>query len=362
MSGAYSLRPSRMAAILLFVLLAGPAILSPKVNATEAKTAVQAVAMIGFTVSDMERATTFYQSILDFEKVLDTEVAGPELENLTGVFASRVRIVHLRLGDQILELIQFIAPPDGRPITVPSHSNDLWFEHMAIVVSDMDKAYALLRKHKVRQISPEPQTIPPSNTVAAGIQALKFRDPDGHDLELLAFPTDKGADIWHQDVGDKIFLGIDHTAITISNTDQSLAFYRDLLGMKVGQRSLNTGPTQWRLDGLQNARVHVTPVLPQHAPPHVEFLQYEQPGNGRPMPDDSQATDIWHWQISVQVDNVEAVANALLRAGVRPVSKSVTTVAQTELGFSKAFMVRDPDGHVIRLMENSSHQPKELSQ
>jgi catechol 2,3-dioxygenase-like lactoylglutathione lyase family enzyme len=90
----------------------------------------------------------------------------------------------MRLGEQQIELTQFISPPDPRPIPVPSYSNDLWFQHFAIVVRDMDAAWAQLRTHHVRQISPRPQTIPMSNQVAAGIKAIKFRDPDGHNLEL----------------------------------------------------------------------------------------------------------------------------------------------------------------------------------
>lgn len=175
---------------------------------------VQRVAMIGFTVSDMDRSVSFYSDVLSFETVADFQVTSPLYDHLQGVFGSRVRIVHMRLGDQIVELTQYIAPPDGRPIPVPSRSNDLWFEHMAIVVSDMDQAYQTLQRHQVRQISPEPQAIPASNVPAAGIKAIKFRDLDNHDLELLWFPPDKGAARWHQ-AGNRLFLGIDHTAITV---------------------------------------------------------------------------------------------------------------------------------------------------
>jgi catechol 2,3-dioxygenase-like lactoylglutathione lyase family enzyme len=124
--------------------------------------AVQRVAMIGFTVSDMDRSVSFYSDVLSFEKVAEFQVTGDPYDHLQGVFGSRARIVHMRLGDQIVELTQYVAPPDGRPIPVPSRSNDLWFEHMAIVVSDMDQAYQSLQRHQVRQISPEPQTIPAS--------------------------------------------------------------------------------------------------------------------------------------------------------------------------------------------------------
>jgi catechol 2,3-dioxygenase-like lactoylglutathione lyase family enzyme len=92
----------------------------------------------------MDRSVSFYSDVLSFEKVADFQVTGPLYDHLQGVFGSRVRIVHMRLGDQIVELTQYVAPPGRRPIPVPSRSNDLWFEHMAIVVSDMDQAYETL--------------------------------------------------------------------------------------------------------------------------------------------------------------------------------------------------------------------------
>ena len=256
----------------------------------------------------------------------------------------------MRLGDQIVELTQYVSPPDGRPIPVPSRSNDLWFEHMAIVVSDMEKAYETLQRHGVRQISPEPQTIPASNLPAAGIKAVKFRDPDNHDLELLWFPAGKGAARWHQ-ASNQLFLGIDHTAITVGDTTASLAFYRDLLGMKVAGGSVNIGITQEYLDNVFGARVRVTAISPADAPPHVEFLQYETPPGGRPMPPDTTADDLWHWQTSLVVDDVGAAADALRTAGVRFVSPEVTTVTAPRVGFSRAVMVRDPDGHAMRLVQ-----------
>ncbi len=311
---------------------------------------VSRLAMIGFTVADMERSIAFYTQVLDFQKVTDIRVTGAEYEKLEGVFAANARIVHLQLGDQIVELTAYTSPPDGRPIPVPSRSNDLWFEHMAIVVSDMDKAYAQLQQFGVRQISPEPQTIPASNVPAAGIKAIKFRDPDNHNLELLWFPEDKGLARWHK-ASNRLFLGIDHTAITVGSTEASLGFYRDLLGMKVAGGSLNMGPTQEYLDGTFGARVRVTAVVPADVPPHVEFLQYEAPPGGRPMPLDTQADDLWHWQTTLEVEDVRAAADALLAAGVRFISAEVVTMPSEPLGFARAVMVRDPDGHAMRLVQ-----------
>ncbi|MEO1090485.1 MAG: VOC family protein [Pseudomonadota bacterium] len=311
---------------------------------------VERVAMIGFTVSDMDRSVAFYSDVLEFQKVADFRVNGPSYDRLQGVFGTNMRIVHLRLGEQLIELTQYVAPPGGRPIPVPSRSNDLWFEHMAIVVGDMEKAYEALQRHQVQQISPEPQTIPPSNVPAAGIKAFKFRDPDNHDLELIWFPPGKGAERW-QEPGDRLFLGISHTAITVRDTEASLAFYRDLLGMKVTGGSLNTGVTQEYLDSVFGARVKVTAVSPPTAPAHVEFLEYEAPPGGRPMPLDTEANDLWHWQTSLVVEDVQAAAETLRAAGVRFVSPEVVAVPDPELGFSEAIMVLDPDGHAMRLIE-----------
>jgi catechol 2,3-dioxygenase-like lactoylglutathione lyase family enzyme len=309
---------------------------------------VQAVTAVGFTVSDMDRSVAFYRDVLTFKPVSDVEVDGPEYDQLWGIFGVRARVVRMQLGEQALELIEFLSPPDVRPIAVPSYSNDLWFQHFAIVVRDMEAAWAHLRQHHVRQISPRPQTIPISNPAAAGIKAIKFRDPDGHNLELLWFPEGKGNPVW-KTPGSNIFLGIDHTAMTVRSTEHSIRFYRDLLGMTVAGGTLNMGAEQQHLDGLPDARARVTGMKPAMGPPGLEFLEYELPTAGRPMPADSHATDLWHWQTTLVVPDVEAVAARVQGMG-QFVSSSVVTLPDKALEFTRGFQVRDPDGHVMQIV------------
>ena len=133
---------------------------------------VQRVKMIGFTVADVDREANFFVKVLQFEKVSDFRVVGSEYDKMVGVFNANMRIVHLKLGEQIVELTQYVSPPTGRPIPTPSYSNDAWFQHMAIVVSDMDAAYKILQENNVQQISANPITIPESNPGAAGIKAI----------------------------------------------------------------------------------------------------------------------------------------------------------------------------------------------
>jgi catechol 2,3-dioxygenase-like lactoylglutathione lyase family enzyme len=314
---------------------------------------VERLKMIGFTVADVDRETTFFTRVLSFEKVSDFRVIGSEYDKMEGVFNANMRIVHLKLGEQIVELTQYISPPTGRPIPVPSYSNDEWFEHMAIVVRDMDAAYKILQENNVQQISAHPITIPESNPGAAGIKAVKFRDPEGHDLELIYFPPGKASQIWQKPTS-RLFLGLSHTAMTVGSTPKGVAFYRDLLGFDVGGVTFNTGVTQEILDDLFNDTCLVTPMMPLSQPPHIEFLDYKTPPGGRPMPVDTKANDLWHWQTTLLTKDIQAAADRLRKAGTQFITPDIVSIpqdAQAELGFKKALMIRDPNGHALRLIE-----------
>lgn len=336
--------PMMLATIVSLSLVAG----SWSAASAEPRFAAQSVASVGFTVSDMDRSVAFYRDVLTFKQVGDVEVDGPEYDQLWGVFGVRARVVRMQLGEQQLELTEFLSPPDVRPIPVPSYSHDLWFQHLAIVVRDMEAAWAQLRRHHVRQLSPRPQTISVSNAAAAGIKAIKFRDPDGHHLELLWFPEGKGNRRWHE-AGSALFLGIDHTAMTVRSTENSITFYHDLLGLTVAGGTLNMGAEQEHLDSLPGARARVTGMKPPVAIPAVEFLEYEQPAAGRPMPADSRPTDLWHWSTRLVVPDVEA-AVALVQGRAPFMSTGVVTLPDRALGFSKGLFIRDPDGHALQLV------------
>jgi catechol 2,3-dioxygenase-like lactoylglutathione lyase family enzyme len=309
---------------------------------------VKSVDAVGMTVSDMERSVEFFSKVLSFEKVSDVEVVGSEYERLQGLFGVRMRIVRMRLGDELIELTEYLTPK-GRPIPADSRSNDQWFQHIAIVVSDMDKAYQQLRAHKVRHTSTGPQRIPDWNKAAAGIKAFYFKDPDDHNLELIYFPPGKGDPKWQRTNG-RLFLGIDHTAIAVSDTERSLQFYRDTLGMKVAGESENYGTEQEHLNQVFGSRVRISGLKAQ-AGPGVEFLEYLTPRDGRPAPLDTRANDLWHWQMAMAVGRAEAAAEKLRGGRARFVSPGVATIPDRALGINKAFLVRDPDGHGLQFIE-----------
>jgi catechol 2,3-dioxygenase-like lactoylglutathione lyase family enzyme len=309
--------------------------------------AATSVESIGMTVSDMDRAVEFY-SALTFQKVSDVEVFGDEFEHLEGVFGARMRIVRMQLGNEFLDLTQYLAPP-GRPIPADSRSNDLWFQHIAIVVRDMDQAFEKLRALKVQFVSTGPQTLPASIKAAAGIKAFYFRDPDQHNLEIIYFPPGKGDPRWQEKTG-KLFLGIDHTAIGIANTDASLKFYRDLLGLRKAGESENFGTEQEHLNQVFGAHLRITGMRGDTGP-GVEFLEYLTPRDGRTRPADVHANDIVHWQTMIATDDVDLLAKKLRDANVGFVSSGVIVVPKEKVGFSKGALLSDPDGHDVLLIQ-----------
>ena len=315
-------------------------------------TAVDALAI---TVSDAERSRDFFSQVLDFKPVSDEESAGAEVERLYGVFGARVRVIGMRLGDERIELTQFLAPR-GRPMPADSRANDRWFQHIAVITSDMDAAYSRLREHNVEHASTGPQTLPQWNRSAGGIRAFYFRDPDGHFLEILEFPPGKGDPKWRRPSAAgaeatgraPLFLGIDHSAVVVADTDASLRLYA-ALGFRVAGESENFGSEQERLNNVFGARLRIT-TLRVASGPGVELLEYLTPRDGRPAPLDTRANDQWHWHVVVRTENAEDALTALQAAGARLVSGATApSLAAPER--AQRTLVRDVDGHALLLDE-----------
>jgi catechol 2,3-dioxygenase-like lactoylglutathione lyase family enzyme len=299
-------------------------------------------------VANIDQSRAFYRDVLGFEAVSNVEVSGDEWGRLQGVLKPRIRIVRLRLGDEALELMEYHAPRGG-PIPADARSNDRWFQHIAIVVSDMDRAYMRLHQHKVESISPIPQRLPDWNPGAGGIRAFYFKDPDEHPLEILQFPVDKGDRKW-QRVTDRLFLGIDHTAIVVSDTEKSLAFYRDGLGFRVTGKSENYGPEQGRLSNVLGAHLRIT-TLRVPSGPGVELLEYLAPRGGRPFPADARANDLLHWQVRVVAANASGLLDRLHYNNSFLVSSGFVDLPRAPLGFGRGALLRDPDGHSVEVVD-----------
>jgi catechol 2,3-dioxygenase-like lactoylglutathione lyase family enzyme len=283
---------------------------------SDAPAGAQLSAIVGFRLvtADLSRLRGFYQEVLGFAPDGPEQAIAPEEMLLLGLHGAGRRQA-LRLGGQVVALEQFDMV--GRPYPDHGDAASLWFQHLALVVADMAEAYR--RVVETVPISEGgPQHLPESS---GGMHAFKFRDPDGHPLELLQFPPQSRPAAWQgkSAAAGQIGLGIDHSAISVADTDASTGFYRPL-GLEPGKGSLNQGPEQQRLDHLEGVAVAVAPMQPQAGTPHLELLGYGVPRGAAGPP--LQANDV--------------AATRIVWQGIR------------------AALLRDPDGHLQQIIPGAA--------
>ncbi len=300
---------------------------------------------ISLTVSDTERLVRFYADAFGAATLDRSRRSGESFARLMGIRGAAATVTTLGIGDERVELVAFDEP--GLPIPPDSRSNDLWFQHFALITTGIDDAWTRARAAGATPIgATAPVTLP---AASGGVRAIKFRDPDGHPLELLQFPDGRSPPRWTRAAaGGRTLLGIDHSAIAVADTGRSDAFYAGLLGLEVATNSLNVGPEQEALDGSFNAVVEVTGLeLGDASGPHVEFLCNRIPATGRPIPVTARADDIAATRLVIAVADLDGVVDEAIGTRCRFASRHI--VGQDDA--RRAAMLSDPDGHFVVLVE-----------
>jgi len=301
---------------------------------TRPEAAIDRVTLI---VSDLDRAEDDYVQTFgcSVEQRGDIE---PALTDVLCIPPARGRRSLLRLGRERIELLEF-ADSAGRPYPSDSTSTDLWFQHMAIVVNDMTCAHQrVMANRRFRPISRNgPVRLPDES---GSVIAFKFRDNDGHPLELLAFPEGRAPGAWRNANGTGPFLGVDHTAIAVSDSAGSARFFRSVFGFRVGTRTENRGPEQADLDDVEDVQVSVTRLAPERPAPRLELLHYHV-GTRRPIPHETASNDIVATHAVVRVASLDATAAALAHCGMSLPGPDFMILR----GGIRAALVSGPDSH-----------------
>jgi len=270
---------------------------------------VERLDRVVIVVGDLDRLSRFYAA-LGFRP--DDARPAPEQAALAEAPTAVSRVMWV--GEQAVELVAF--DPPGADYPLPARSTDPWFQHIALVAPDIDAAMARLRAAEGwTAISRGGVSHLPRD--AGRVTAFKFRDPEGHPLEFLAFPTGQAPPRWS--TAGPGLLGYDHSAISVSDIARSIAFYRDELGMTLGPRTLNQGAAQAALDDVADAMVDVVAMRPVTATPHVELLGYRH-----------------------------APPHFPLAAGARNGVATRLVVAANDIASPR--LMRDPDGHWLQLI------------
>jgi catechol 2,3-dioxygenase-like lactoylglutathione lyase family enzyme len=307
--------------------------------------AVTRIGRISFTTADADRLGSFYRQAFGFEAMETEHHGGESFARLTGVEGAQGSALPLRLGEETIELLAFTR--HGAPYPADIGGDDPRFQHIAIVVADMETAYLRLCACAgwTAITRPAPQRLPAGS---GAVTAFKFRDPEGHPLELIAFPPDNVPPRWRR-VPHRHgpCLGIDHSAIVVSGTAQSVAFYQQVLGFSVVGGSLNRGREQEQLDAVPGAVVEVTALDPgSDNPPHLELLCYRSPGLPRGAPAALPSNDIAATRLTLEVDDLPALEHRLAAACIRFISAGTVALRNNR----PALLVSDPDGHALLLV------------
>ncbi|MEG6507608.1 VOC family protein [Methyloligella sp. 2.7D] len=306
--------------------------------------AVTQLLRVSLTVSDLGEACAFFRDALGLEAGPEQALGDPAWNALLGLAeGTTARGADISFGDETLKLVAF--DPPGAAYPSPRASNDQWFEHIALATGDIVPMWEKLERASPETITEGAPVLLPPNT--GSVTAFKFRDPEGHPLELLSFPKGVGDPRWQK--GGAGIRGYDHTAISVTDLKRSVAFYTDLLGLHIAGQSLNQGPEQDLLDGLEGCEVDVVALAPSETPtPHLELLHYRRP-KGALLSADVAASDAASVRQVYGVDDLTSLVAKLEAADVAFVSPGIVTLKSG----AKAAAIRDPDRHMIVLLEPS---------
>lgn len=142
-----------------------------------------------------------------------------------------------------------------------------------------------------------------------------------------------------------------HVGLTVSDLDRSIAFYRDILGLEVQGEIFMAGEETDRLFRMKDTKARVAYLngsKAMEAPP-IELIQFVD-NKVKKVKGNLFTTSIS--EVCFYTDDIERVYNSLIENHVECLSEpQYFDFRENELGESKAFYFRDPDGIVLEMMQ-----------
>ncbi len=142
-------------------------------------------------------------------------------------------------------------------------------------------------------------------------------------------------------------IAADHTGITVTNLERSLAFWRDVLGFELSHRPHQTGKLASEITGVPGAEISIA-VLKGYGH-KIELLEYQAPADRKRV--SLRPCDVGFVHVALVVDNLDAVLATIAKSGWQAAGQPQTLTAGPNAG-KRVVYVRDPDGTTIEFMQS----------
>jgi catechol 2,3-dioxygenase-like lactoylglutathione lyase family enzyme len=142
-------------------------------------------------------------------------------------------------------------------------------------------------------------------------------------------------------------MAADHTGITVTNLERSLAFWRDVLGFELSHRPHQTGDLAAEITGVPGAEISIA-VLKTPGGHKIELLEYLAPPDRQHLA--PRPCDVGSVHVALTVDDLDAVLSAIAASGWKAAGKPQTLAIGPNAG-KRVIYVRDADGTTIEFME-----------
>jgi glyoxylase I family protein len=143
-------------------------------------------------------------------------------------------------------------------------------------------------------------------------------------------------------------IAADHTGITVSNLERSLAFWRDVLGFELSHTAHQTGELAREITGVAGAELKLA-VLKAPGGHKIELLEYLAPPD-RTKHTDLRPCDVGSVHVALTVNDLNAVLQRIVASGWKTAGKPQTLQSGPNAG-KRVVYVRDPDGTTIEFMQ-----------
>ena len=142
-------------------------------------------------------------------------------------------------------------------------------------------------------------------------------------------------------------VGADHTGITVSNLERSLAFWRDVLGFEFSHAAHQKGEFAQEITGVKGAEIKLA-VLKTPSGHKIELLEYLGPADRKHT--NFRPCDAGSVHVALLVEDLDAVLEKIADSGWEAAGKPQTLTKGPNAG-KRVIYARDPDGTTIELMQ-----------